>query len=115
MRRPGAQLLYSPFAQGWQDSAELALHPRRRGAGREKRPYRLGDARILRPVAVSHLPQVHRRLPAQRLPDLLQGAKMVIQRTGGGLSLIQRQHDAVQRTAAAQLTQGGQAPGVRRR
>ncbi|CAA0319510.1 Uncharacterised protein [Klebsiella oxytoca] len=115
MGRVSAQLLHSPFPQGRQNGAELLRHPLRRGAGREQRPHRLADAGILRPGAVSHLPQVHRRLPAQGLSDLLEGAKMVIQASAGRLRLIKRQHDAVQRTAAAQLAQGGQAFSIRRR
>ena len=106
MGRISAQLLGPLRQHGGQNGAKLPFNILRDGPRREQRPQRLGNARILQPVAVVELPQIDRRLVAQNLRNLLQRSQIPVQGRGGGLSIVQRQHDTIQRPAAAQPTQG---------
>ncbi|MCY1285675.1 hypothetical protein D9M68_406590 [compost metagenome] len=104
MRDVFLHLRQAQFTQGQFQTAQAAFQLFRGEAWRQQTAHGLGRALALVPLALAHFPEVHRRLPAQQLHDLVQMADAVADVFGGGaLFRAQRPDDAIQWAPRAQL------------
>ncbi|MCY1407261.1 hypothetical protein D9M71_225560 [compost metagenome] len=89
------------LAQGRQQAVQVSLELVGAGTRRQRATHRRINGR-LRPVAVVHLPEVHRSLPVQVPRQRLQAALIAIQVRGvGALRRAQGPDDAVQGATSA--------------
>ncbi|WP_250150936.1 hypothetical protein [Photorhabdus akhurstii] len=107
------QLLHPALAQRVNQFLQLCLYNIRGTAFRKKAADGLSDTIFLRPDAVTHLPQVDRRLPAQLLGLFLQHPQSLIhQHRLRALVFGQRPDNTIERPVTAQATQRHQLSDI---